>query len=445
MNVDQIAQNEHYVPEAMQTLEQNTYLDINNAVKAIHPIVISMMDVNNVSSMSRIQLTTHVQPVIQEAMQRSKLKMEPDHLQVLEQKLIDELLGLGPIQPLINDDSVNDILVNSYKQVYVERNGELQPTHIQFWSEQHLMTIVSRILSRVNRRVDETSPFANARLPDGSRVNVVIPPLSPQGPIISIRKFQHEVMQLSDMVEQMAMTAEMAELLKIAVRSKLNIIFTGGTGAGKTTLLNAASEAIDSNERIITIEDTCELLMKQPHHVQLEARAASIEGKGGVELRDLFINALRMRPDRIIVGEARGAEVFEMLQAMNTGHDGSMSTIHASACEEVPMRIANMVSLTGFNYPHTAVLQQIADCLDLIVEVQRLADGRRVVTRIAEVTGMKDGRVQFQDIMSADFARDSGSGMSVSFKAHKVTPKFMPRVRRAGLEDLFNGVMKNAR
>ena len=435
--------NKSFVPDGQLDINSELHRQVSITLKAIHPIVLSMMDVKNITQMSRVQMATHIRPVIQEALTRTKIDYAKDQMQLIESRLVDEMTGLGPLEPLLQDDSVNDILVNAYDQVFVERFGELQPTTIQFWDEKHLLTIITRILSRINRRVDESQPYVNARLSDGSRVNVIVPPLSPRGPIVSIRKFKHEVFSLAEMVEQRSLTQQMANLLEIAVRSRLNIIVTGGTGSGKTTLLNAMAGAINPNERVITIEDICELKIQQPHYVQLEGRAPNIEGKGGISQRELFINSLRMRPDRIIVGEARGAEVFEMLQAMNVGHDGSLSTIHASAPEELPSRVLSMVSLTGFHYPVETVMRQFASCVDVIVEVQRLHNGRRVVSRICAVSGLAGDQVRMQDIFSFQYQHDATGDVLGTFQQTTTEIPFLTKAKRFGLEQALTKVMTN--
>lgn len=313
------------------------------------------------------------------------------------ERLVAELLGLGPLEPLLRDPSVSEIMVNAPDEVYVEREGKLLLTDIRLWDRQHVLQVADRILAAVGRRVDEASPMADARLPDGSRVNVIIPPLSPRSPVITIRRFRGDRMRMEDLLTVGALTEEAAAFLAACVRARLNILVSGGTGTGKTTLLNALSGFIPHGERVITIEDPIELRLQQPHVVQLEARPAGVEGTGEVTQRDLLRNALRMRPDRIIVGEVRGGEAFDMLNAMNTGHEGSMSTVHANSPRDALHRLENMV-LMAVDLPQRAIREQIASALHIIVQAARLADGRRVVARIVEVTGMEESVIGLQDI-----------------------------------------------
>ena len=312
--------------------------------------------------------------------------------------MLDELFGLGPLETLLKDPDISDILVNRHDLVYVERNGRLEETSIVFKDDRHLMQIIERIVSSVGRRIDESSPMVDARLQDGSRVNAVIPPLAIDGPTLSIRRFRTDRLGAQDLVERVSLTQPMLDFLKAAVASRMNVIVSGGTGAGKTTMLNILSSFISGDERIVTIEDAAELMLRQRHVVRLETRPPNIEGKGQVRARDLVINALRMRPDRIIVGEVRGAEAIDMLQAMNTGHDGSLTTIHANSPRDALYRLDTMVAMANLNIPERAVRQQVASAVDLVVQVSRQADGTRKATAVTEVTGMEGDVITMQDI-----------------------------------------------
>src|SRR6266446_330319 len=323
--------------------------------------------------------------------------------QQISEEVLDEVFGLGPLEPLLQDPTISDILVNTYKQVYIERRGLLEMTNVAFRDDQHLLRIIDKIVSQVGRRIDESTPMVDARLSDGSRVNAIIPPLAVDGPLLSIRRFSTDKLMPADLVERMAMTPGMMELLEASVKAKMNIIISGGTGAGKTTLLNALSAFISPKERIVTIEDAAELQLKQPHVVRLETRPPNLEGNGAVRQRELLINCLRMRPDRIVVGEVRGAEALDMLQAMNTGHDGSLTTVHANAPRDALARIETMVLMAGYDLPIRAIRQQVASALDLIIHLERLEDGSRRVTAITEVQRMEAEVVTLQDLFKFRF------------------------------------------
>lgn len=319
----------------------------------------------------------------------------------LAEQVLTEIFGYGPLQPLIDDQSIDDILVNSHDRVYVERKGLLEETNVKFGSRGHLMHVINRIVSAVGRRVDESSPMVDARLADGSRVNIVLPPLAIDGPYMSIRKFGIKPLNANSLIENKSITPQMLEFLNAAVKAKMSIIISGGTGAGKTTLLNTLSRAIGSRERIVTIEDSAELLLQQKHVVRLETRPSNIEGKSEVKARDLVINALRMRPDRIIMGEVRGSETFDLLQAMNTGHDGSLATVHANTTRDAIARLENLVMMTpGLALPEKSIRTQIASAVHLVVQVTRMSDGSRRVTNIAEITGMQGEILSMQDIFT---------------------------------------------
>jgi pilus assembly protein CpaF len=347
--------------------------------------------------------------------------------------VLDELFGLGPLETLLKDKDISDILVNRHDQVYIERNGKLEETPIVFKDDRHLLQIIERIVSSVGRRIDESSPMVDARLQDGSRVNAVIPPLAIDGPTLSIRRFRTDRLGAQDLVERTSLTQPMLDFLKAAVASRLNVIVSGGTGAGKTTLLNVLSSFISGDERIVTIEDAAELMLRQRHVVRLETRPANIEGKGQVRARDLVINALRMRPDRIIVGEVRGAEAIDMLQAMNTGHDGSLTTIHANSPRDALYRIDTMVAMANLNIPDRAVRQQVASAIDLIVQVTRLSDGTRKATAISEVTGMESDVITMQDIFLFEKTGVGAGGKATGrFRATGIRPKCSEQLAAAG-------------
>jgi pilus assembly protein CpaF len=350
-------------------------------------------------------------------------------------EVLDEVFGLGPLEPLLRDKTVSDILVTTPKIVYVERAGKLERTSIEFKDDAHLMRIIERVVSRVGRRVDESSPMVDARLPDGSRVNAVIPPLAVDGPLMSIRRFGGAPLQPIDLLRKQSITDPMLELLKAAVKARLNIVISGGTGAGKTTFLNMLSGFIPPTERIVTIEDAAELQLRQPHVARLETRPANIEGKGAILQRQLLINSLRMRPDRIVVGEVRGEEALDMLQAMNTGHDGSLTTVHANNPRDAISRLEVMVSMSNSNINVRSIRQQIASAVDLFVQCSRLSDGSRRVTYLTECVGMEGEQVTTQDIFVFEKAGLSQDGKVVGkFRGTGVRPKFSERIKAAGIE-----------
>lgn len=371
---------------------------------------------------------------------RGLIDEESEPLNAAEKTLIAEevcyeVLGFGPIEPLLHDSTLSDILVNTYASVFVERHGVLERTAVQFQSNEHLMRIIEKIASSVGRRIDESSPMVDARLPDGSRVNAIIPPLSLDGPVLSIRKFSVDPYTMPDLINFRSLTPAMGEFLAAAVKSKNNIIVSGGTGSGKTTLLNVLSGFIPANERIITIEDSAELQLQQPHVVRLETRPPNIEGKGEVLQRDLVRNALRMRPDRIVVGEVRGAEALDMLQAMNTGHDGSISTVHANSSRDALTRIEHMVGMAGVPIPALVIRQQMAAALNLVVDVERLPDGRRVISSIQEITGMEENVVNMQEIFGFEKKSvDSKGNIVGEFHATGIRPLMLKRFREYGVE-----------
>ncbi|HTS46451.1 MAG TPA: CpaF family protein [Bryobacteraceae bacterium] len=381
----------------------------------------------------------------------SLIDAEPTLLSSLEKQqicdeVLDEVFGLGPLEPLLQDPTISDILVNTHKQVYIERKGLLELTNVSFRDSQHLLRIIDKIVSQVGRRVDQSTPMVDARLSDGSRVNAIIPPLAVDGPLMSIRRFSQDKLMPPDLVERFAMTQGMMELLEACVRAKLNIIIAGGTGAGKTTLLNALSAFISPKERIVTIEDAAELQLKQPHVARLETRPANLEGSGAVRQRELLVNSLRMRPDRIVVGEVRGEEALDMLQAMNTGHDGSLTTVHANSPRDAISRLEVMVALANANMQIVSIRQQIASAVHLLVQAARLSDGSRRVVSLTEVTGMEGEVVTLQDIFVFEKRGLNPDGRVVGrFAATGIRPKFYEKFLAAGIRlraDLFDEVVE---
>jgi len=366
--------------------------------------------------------------------------------QQISDEVLDEVFGLGPLEPLLVDNTISDILVNGHKQVYVERKGILELTSVTFRDDQHLLRIIDKIVSQVGRRVDESTPMVDARLMDGSRVNAIIPPLALDGPLMSIRRFAQDKLTAPDLVDRKAMTPGMMELLEAAVKAKLNIIISGGTGSGKTTLLNALSAYINPKERIVTIEDAAELQLKQPHVARLETRPPNLEGNGAVRIRELLVNSLRMRPDRIVVGEVRGGEALDMLQAMNTGHDGSLTTVHANSPRDAVSRLEVMVSMAAANMQMISIRQQIAAAVNLLVQPMRLSDGSRRIMSITEVTGMEGDIVTLQDIFVFEKRGLSPEGKVIGrFAATGIRPKFYEKLLAAGIRlrpDLFDEVME---
>ncbi len=369
----------------------------------------------------------------------SLIEAEPTLLSSLEKQqicdeVLDEVFGLGPLEPLLQDPTISDILVNGHKQVYVERRGLLEITSVAFRDDAHLLRIIDKIVSQVGRRVDESTPMVDARLADGSRVNAIIPPLAVDGPLMSIRRFSTDKLMPPDLVSRKALTKGMMELLEAAVKARMNIIIAGGTGAGKTTLLNALSFFINPKERIVTIEDAAELQLKQPHVARLETRPPNLEGNGAVRQRELLVNSLRMRPDRIVVGEVRGAEALDMLQAMNTGHDGSLTTVHANSPRDAVSRLEVMVSLANANMQLISIRQQVASAVHLLVQASRLSDGSRRVTSITEVTGMEGDVVTLQDIFVFEKRGLSPDGLVLGrFAATGIRPKFYEKLLAAGI------------
>ena len=424
----------------MNAAEQN--IRYQELKAKIHDRVIDLMDLNVVSTMTHAALTPELGKLIEQILQQEAVPLNQRERAQLIQDMVHEVLGLGPLEPLLADPTVADILVNTHKQVFVERFGKLEPTPVQFRDETHLRKIIDKIVSRVGRRIDESSPMVDARLADGSRVNAIIPPLAIDGACMSIRKFSRDPLQLLNLIEKKSVTPEIGELMKGIVQTRLNTLVSGGTGTGKTTILNILSGFISSTERIVTIEDAAELQLRQEHVVRLETRPSNIEGKGEVTQRELVKNALRMRPDRIILGEVRGVETLDMLQAMNTGHDGSLTTIHANSCRDALTRIETLVAMAGLNLSTKALRHYIASALDVIIHLTRLSDGTRRVTSVQEVTGMEGDVVTLQEIFTYEqTGLDQHGHLKGRFRATGVRPKFMERFVFRGIAlppDLFD-------
>ena len=408
---------------------------VTAAKTRIHPLVMERLDVSAASQLPRDDLTRQIGEIIREIVLDEKLNLNAPEQQSIVDIMLDDMLGLGPLEPLLADEMVTDIMVNGPKQVYIERRGKLELSDVTFQNDEHVLNIARRIVSQIGRRVDETTPLVDARLMDGSRVNIIIPPLAIDGPSISIRKFAKKGITLDLMSRQNNLSPAMATVLKIAARSRLNILISGGTGSGKTTLLNAMSQLIDPGERIVTIEDAAELQLQQPHVVRLETRPSNLEGSGEITMRDLVKNTLRMRPDRIILGEVRGGEAVDMLQAMNTGHDGSLGTLHANRPREALTRLENMIGLAGINLPAKAVRTQIASAVDMIVQVSRMRDGMRRITHIEEIVGMEGEIITTQNLFNYEFQGEGKDGLLLgSFKSTGLRPHFAPKAAYFGLD-----------
>ena len=408
---------------------------IDDAIPRIYPLVMERIDPEVAAKLQRAELARQLQAVIGEILLEQKIQLNQLEQRDLVTVLLDDMLGLGPLEPLLADETISDIMVNGPKQVYVERRGKLELTDVAFRDNTHVMSVATRIVTQVGRRVDESTPLVDARLADGSRVNIIAPPLAIDGTSISIRKFSKKSITLDSMAKSGSISPEMAVVLKIAARARLNILISGGTGSGKTTTLNAMSQMIDEGERICTIEDAAELQLQQPHVVRLETRPPNLEGKGEITMRDLVKNTLRMRPDRIILGEIRGAEALDMLQAMNTGHDGSLCTIHANRPREALTRLENMVGMSGVNLPAKAVRQQIAAAVHMIVQVSRMRDGNRRIIAVTEVVGMEGEIITTQDLFTYQYEGEGVDGkLKGTFKSSGLRPHFMPKAEYYGLD-----------
>ncbi|EPR09108.1 CpaF pilus assembly protein, ATPase CpaF [Sphingobium indicum IP26] len=401
---------------------------------ALHQKLIDIINLSALETMSRAQVEAEVGEIVHEQLALQKHALNLEERRRLVSDILDELLGLGPLEPLLKDHSITDILVNGHKIVFVERNGRLVETATRFKDEKHLLRIIQKIVAAVGRRIDESSPFVDARLADGSRVNAVVPPLAIDGSLLSIRKFAKVPISMARLTELGSVPAPMAQVLSAVVAARRNVLISGGTGSGKTTLLNAMSAAIDEHERIVTIEDSAELQLQQRHVARLETRPANIEGKGEVTQRDLVKNALRMRPDRIIVGEVRAGEAFDMLQAMNTGHDGSMTTVHANTPRDALSRVEQMIGMSGIDISPRSARAQIASALNVIVQVGRLADGRRRLLSLSEITGMEGEVITMQEIFRFKMTgRDENNMVRGHFEATGIRPKFMGELADRGI------------
>ena len=400
----------------------------------LHQRVIEVIDLNALAALPPDAVQNQLTRLVEQLLQQESVPLNQRERVQLVQDTIHEVLGLGPLEPLLADTSVNDILVNGATQVYVERAGKLELTPVRFKDDAHLKKIIERIVSRVGRRIDESVPMVDARLADGSRVNAIIPPLAIDGPSLSIRKFSKDPLRIHHLIDKRSLTPEIGELLKAIVQARLNVLISGGTGTGKTTMLNILSGFIPNDERIVTIEDAAELQLRQDHVVRLETRPANIEGKGEIAQRELVKNALRMRPDRIILGEVRGAESLDMLQAMNTGHDGSLTTVHANSCRDALTRIETLVSMAGFNLAAKAMRHYISSALDVIIQIARLSDGSRKLISVQEIAGMEGDLITLQELFSfQQTGLDERRKVKGRFKATGVRPKFSERLLAKGI------------
>lgn len=414
----------------LQTFERSEYQQVKSD---LHRKILDRLNLEKLGRTPSETAREEVLILIRSSVNSEAVPLSFAERERLSREILDEIFGLGPLEPLLKDPTISDILVNRYDRVYIERAGKLELTGLTFKDDGHLMQIIDRIVSKVGRRVDESSPMVDARLADGSRVNAIIPPLAIDGPCLSIRRFGRDPLTARNMIDNKSITEPMLELLSNMVKGKLNILISGGTGAGKTTLLNVLSGYIPRTERIVTIEDAAELQLKQEHVVRLETRSPNIEGKGAVRQRQLVINSLRMRPDRIVVGEVRGEEAFDMLQAMNTGHEGSLTTVHANSPRDAMARIENMSLMANLNIPERAVRQQIASAIHAIVQIARLSDGTRKVLSITELTGMDGDMITLQDIFAFErHGIDESGRVRGTFKAAGVQPRFAERLAAAG-------------
>ena len=420
-------------------------LPLGAAIVELRALCLGEMDPTALAKLSPEELTQEVERTLAEIATQRRIQLNGREQRALAHELVNDMLGLGPLEPLLEDDSITDIMVNGPEKVFVERRGKLDLSGVRFRDAAHVAHVCQRIAARVGRRIDESSPMVDARLKDGSRVNIVFQPLALDGPYISIRKFARHRIDFSRLVEFGSLTPPVARLLEMAARARLNVIVSGGTGSGKTTLLNALSRLIDIGERIVTIEDAAELQLQQPHVVRLETRVASLEGRGEVTQRDLVRNALRMRPDRIIVGEVRGSEAFDMLQAMNTGHDGSMSTIHANSARDALTRIENMVQMGNMGLPAHSIIMQIVGAVDLIVQIERQRDGVRRVVQLTDVCGMEGDIVTLNDIFHFDVEGESLSGKIVGhYRCNRTRPSFHERLCYAGVDRAWAATLDEA-
>ena len=401
----------------------------------IHQRLLGMLNLSLLDKTPRDTLRNEIRGVVGQLLAQEKRLLTPGQTSQLIEDVLDEILGLGPLEPLLKDEAVSDVLINTHASVYVERRGRLEKTDVQFQDSRHLLRIINKIVSAVGRRIDESQPMVDARLADGSRVNAIIPPLAVDGPLVSIRKFAKTPIHMERLIELGTINAEMAELLRLIVKARRNVVISGGTGSGKTTLLNAMSAYITHQERIVTIEDSAELQLQQPHVCRLETRPTNIESRGEVSQRDLVRNALRMRPDRIVVGEVRAGEAFDMLQAMNTGHDGSMTTVHANTPRDSLLRVEQMIGMAGLDISTRSIRQQIASAINVVVQVERMEDGRRRLVSISEIVGMEQDVISMQEIFR--FVRtghDADGFITGEFQTTGIRPKLMELLSARGIK-----------
>ena len=421
-------------PPTLRTTEESKSIEFDNLKRRIHGKLVDKLDLARVGELEGDVLRREIRLVVEHLCDTEDTLLNRTERERLVEEVLDETFGLGPLEFLLKDPSISDILINGPKNIYVERRGKMEKTNVAFRDNNHLMQIIDRIVSKVGRRVDEVCPMVDARLQDGSRVNAIIPPLALDGACVSIRRFGANPLKLEDLLNYKAFTPEMVMLLEGAIKARLNIVISGGTGSGKTTLLNTLSSFISNTDRIVTIEDAAELQLQQEHVVRLETRPPNIEGKGAITATDLVRNALRMRPERIIIGECRGAETLDMLQAMNTGHEGSLTTIHANTPRDGVARIETMITMAGFELPLKALRQQIASAVDLIVQVNRLQGGPRKITHITEILGMEQDTIVMQDIYHYIKEGIDENGRAFGrFEATGVRPNFMDRLEAAGV------------
>ncbi len=412
-----------------------TESEIQEIRSRIHRQLLERPNLASLAQRDRDDAETEVARIVRQMLANEMAPLNLEERELVVEQVLYEIFGLGPLEPLLKDDSISDILVNTCKQVFVERNGRIEGTDVTFRNDQHLLQVIDRIVSAVGRRIDDSSPMVDARLQDGSRVNAIIPPLAIDGPHLSIRKFRRDVLSADELVKYGSITPKMVEFVRGCVKARLNILISGGTGSGKTTFLNMLSESIPHNERIVTIEDSAELQLRQPHVVRLETRPPNIEGQGQVSQRQLVINALRMRPDRIILGEVRGGEALDMLQAMNTGHDGSLTTLHANAPRDALTRLETMVQMAATNIGERAMRQQISSAIDLVIQLSRLSDGGRKVMTIAEIVGMEGDVITMQDLFRYERTGVSEDGKVLGeFRPTGIRPKAAERLASYGID-----------
>jgi len=415
-------------------INKSSAIDLTALKGYVHSQLLNLLDLTALERLPQEQLRDELSMLVRQVISSEKIDLAPDQLQTLTTNIQNEVMGLGPIEPLLADPEISDILVNGPSAVYIERHGRLEKTEIQFSTNEHLTRIIEKIVSRVGRRIDESSPMVDARLPDGSRVNAIIPPLALDGPILSIRRFSITPLGVEDLIDLGTLNRNIASVIGALVRLKTNVLISGGTGSGKTTLLNMMSSFVPEDERTITIEDAAELQLQQPHVVRLETRPPNIEGQGEISQRSLVRNSLRMRPDRIVVGEVRGAEVLDMLQAMNTGHQGSMTTVHANSPRDAITRLENMVNLAGFNIGIKPIRQQIASAITVIIQIARMTDGSRKIISLQEITGIEGEVIEMHEIFRYEQSSVLPDGkVSGEFIATGIRPRFLDRMRAAGL------------